>query len=51
MISVIVAITRQFRWSDQYLLESKSSIVNAVSDSQQLLDSFEMLSFFEKIPC
>ena len=50
---VIVAKSqaRQFWWSDQYLLECKSSTVNAVSGSQQLLNSFEMLSFFEKIPC
>ena len=53
MILVIVAQSqaRQFWWSDQYLLESKMSTVNAVSGSQQLLNSFEMLSFFEKIPC
>ena len=53
MISVIVAKSqaRQFWSSDQYLFESKSSTANAVSGRQQLLDSFEMLSFFEKIPC
>ena len=52
MISVIVAKSqaRQFLWSDQYLFESKSSTVNTVSGSQQLLNSFE-ISFFEKIPC
>ena len=52
MILVIVAQSqaRQFWWSDQYLLESKSSTVIAVSGSQQLLNSLQMLSFFEKNP-